>query len=113
MDSEHVAKGDPSKLPSRLFYVQAIIRNRLSESGFYYPVRGALPLLADAWRGGVSIELLESISKSVDVRTWTNFRDAVHDAWEKASRESETDSSQSPTLPPEGPELGEANHGKV
>ena len=106
MDSEHVAKGDPSKLPSRLFYVQAIIRNRLSESGFYYPARGALPLLADAWRGGVPIELLESISKSVDVRTWTNFRDAVYDAWEKASEASETNSPPSPALLPESPQLG-------
>jgi len=99
MNSEHVAKDDPSKLPSRLFYVQAVIRNRLSEAGYYYPVRGALPLLVDAWRGGVPIESLESISKSVHVRTWTNFRDAVHDAWEKASQASETNSLPSPATP--------------
>lgn len=93
MDSEHVANGDPSRLPNRLFYVQAIIRNRLSKSGFYYPAQGALPLLADAWRGGVPIELLESISKSVDVRTWTNFCDAVYDAWKKVTELSGPDSS--------------------
>ena len=86
MDADHVAKGDPSKLPSRLFYVQGIVRNRLTEAGYYYPSRGALPLLADAWRGGVSVEMLESLAKSVDVRTWTDFRDAVYDAWENVSQ---------------------------
>ena len=88
-----VAKGDPAKLPSRLFYIQGIIRNRLLERDYYYPARGAMPLLADAWRGGVKIDLLESIAKSVDVKTWTNFRDSVYAAWETAAQQSETNPS--------------------
>jgi len=96
MDSDHVAKGDPSEVPKRLFYVQGIIRNRLCEAGFYYPKNGALPLLAKAWRVGVSVELLESIAKSLDVRTWTDFRDTVYDAMDKAS---ETDEEATRPLP--------------
>lgn len=85
MDSEHVAMGDPSMFPQRLHYIQAIIRNRLHEEQKYYPDRGAMPLIADAWRAGVPLHTLESIAKSIDIRSWSNFRDAVMDAMDKAS----------------------------
>jgi|GEM_PF-5781843 len=80
MDYKQIAKGDPTRVPIRLYYIRGIIRNRLVENGYYYPDKGALHLIIDAWRNGVSIELLESLAKSIDVRTWTNFRDAVYEA---------------------------------
>jgi hypothetical protein len=79
-NSEHMAAGDPARLPRRLFYIQGIIHNRLEERRNYYPARGALPLLADAWRAGVSVETLESLARSVDFRTWGQYREAVADA---------------------------------
>ena len=67
---------NPEKLPSRLFYIRGIIRNRLTEKGFYHNDEYALELLADAHAAGVPIEELEDIAKSIKVKTWTNFRDA-------------------------------------
>ena len=78
---------NPAKLPKRLFYIRGIIRNRLSENGYYYNHDYAIELLADAHLAGVSMEELEDIAKSLKVETWTNFRDAVIEATERASVE--------------------------
>lgn len=82
MDYKQIAKGDPANIPNRIHYIQAIIRNRLRDFGVYYPPTGAYPLLLEAWGQGVDIELLESLAKSVYVRTWSQFRDAVREACE-------------------------------
>jgi hypothetical protein len=71
---------NPEKLPKRLFYIRGIIRNRLTEKGFYYNEDSALELLADAFVAGVPLEELEDIAKSLKVKTWTNLRDSVVDA---------------------------------
>jgi len=78
---------NPAKLPKRLFYIRAIIRNRLTEKGFYYPDDdNVLELLADAHDAGIKIEALEDIAKSLKTKTWTHFRDQVTDALVEARK---------------------------
>ena len=55
----------------RLYYIQGILRNRLS----YLDEGKALQLLRDALDAGVDIESLERHSK--DVRSWTEWRDGM------------------------------------
>ncbi len=61
----------------RLYYIQAIVRNRLTEAGFYYPEAGALELLIEAHKAGVPMDKLEDLAKWPLARTWTQFRDLV------------------------------------
>lgn len=95
--ADDAAAGNPKNLPQRLFYIQGIIRNKLLvERQFYYPDKGALPLLSQCWRAGVSVEKLESIAMSLDWNSWYEVRDLlidsmnstsdVHD-WQKSSIE--------------------------
>lgn len=85
---------NPEKLPSSLFYIRGIMRNRLTEKGYYYNHDGALELLGDAYFAGVPIEELEDIAKSLKTKTWTNFRDSVIDAITAASEGDEEESSE-------------------
>ena len=72
---------NPEKLPSRLFYIRGIVRNRLTEKGYYYPKEEAvLELLGDAHLAGVSIDEMEDIAKSLKSKTWTHFRDQITDS---------------------------------
>jgi hypothetical protein len=58
---------NPAKLPSRLFYVWGVIRNRPQDKVFSYPSDAALDLLGDAREAGVLVEELEDVTKSLTV----------------------------------------------
>ena len=83
--STFMVQGDPQHLPQRLFYIQAIVQRKLEEAHYYYPAQGALPLIATAYRNGCEIEDLESIARSVDFRTWSDFRDGVYELMKHAT----------------------------
>ncbi|MCI0364998.1 MAG: hypothetical protein L0219_14065 [Phycisphaerales bacterium] len=77
---------NPEKLPQRLFYIRGIIRNRLTERGYYYDDQRALEFLGNAYVASVELEELEDITKSLKVKTWTNFRDALEDSMRHVRR---------------------------
>lgn len=68
---------NPDKFPPKLFYIRGIIRNRLTERGYYYNDPKALELLADAYYAGVELETLEDTAKSIKLKCWTMFREEL------------------------------------
>lgn len=72
-------KDDPDF--ARLFYIRGILRNRL---GYFNEVTG-MELLKEAYEAGIPVDNLEKHAK--EVRTWTQWRDELHEAMEDGESE--------------------------
>ena len=68
-----VKNGGMPEHMQRLFYIRAILRNRLS----YVSERDVIPLMREAYEAGICLDWLTSYAKVV--RNWTNFRSALQD----------------------------------